>query len=64
MLSKNGVSTTIVKDQFNYEVFYSEILRGERVQWDYRDVTGKLHSGVSKTLELAKQSAAKFGYRE
>jgi hypothetical protein len=61
-LTKNGVSTTTKPGQFAYEPYNSAVLEGERVQWDYRDKNGKLHSGIAKTLEEAKAEARKFGY--
>jgi major membrane immunogen (membrane-anchored lipoprotein) len=66
-LTENGISTTTQKDQFQYEEFEGNIRNGKgtwMVQWDYRDANGKLHSGVAKTVEAAKQKAAQFGYKE
>lgn len=62
-LTKNGVSTTQGRDQFAYEKYYNKVLKRHIVQWDYRDANGQLHSGTAKTLEEAKEKAAKYGYR-
>jgi hypothetical protein len=64
-LIKNGVSTTTGKDQFNFEVFTTKIGRKPitRIQWDYRDSNGVLHSGVAKTILDAAKAAEKFGYK-
>ena len=51
------------RDCFQYEEFYSEILKGDRVQWDYRDKDGNLHSGITKTVEQAIERARDVGYR-
>lgn len=61
-MTKNGVSTTTSRDQFQCEEFYSDILKRTLFQWDYRDENGKLHSGVAKSLDAAGAAAAKFGY--
>lgn len=59
-LTKNGVSTT-KKGQFQYEEYYCSITKKTRVQWDYRDPTGKLHSGIVKDVASVKNIAAGFG---
>ena len=48
--------------QFQFEEFvpYRDFVT--RVQWDYRDEQGNLHSGIAKTIEAAKEAARKFGY--
>lgn len=56
-LTKNGVSTTKEKGIFAYEEYGP--VNKKRVQWDYRDRKGKLHSGVSKTLPAAMITAEK-----
>jgi len=63
-MTKNGVSTTKQPGQFQYERFYSRILRKYRYAWDYRDLKGELHSGIAKTLKEAKAKAAAFGYED
>ena len=66
-LTKNGISTTTTRGTFAYAVYYkqqslTDKYRGlppeQRVQWDYRDTSGKLHSGIARTLETAYQAAA------
>jgi len=63
-LTENGLSTTKDKDQFAYEIVHSSIVKRNVVYWDYRDVAGKLHTGTARTLDEAKNEAAKFGYKE
>ena len=66
MLTKNGISTTRQTGQFAYEVYFLpqsrvDEYRGKplerRIQWDYRDMNGKLYSGVVETIGQAKQAA-------
>ncbi len=64
MITENGVSTTTERGQFQCERFYSCFSRSWLVQWDYRDQAGKLHSGVSRSIEAAKKAAAKHGFKE
>ena len=61
-MTKNGVSTTTSRGQFQCEEFYSDVLKGTRFQWDYRDENGELHSGIVKSYDAAVAAAAKFGY--
>lgn len=61
-MTERGISTTEV-GQFRHEEYYSQVAKGKRVQWDYRDTKGILHSGIAKTLEEAKAKAAQFGYQ-
>lgn len=64
MINQNGMTTTTENGQFQCEGFNTK-LRGKNVrryQWDYRDSSGKLHSGVAKTEDEAKQKAVQFGY--
>jgi hypothetical protein len=61
-LTKFGISTTTEKDCLRYETFRPAWRRCERIQWDYRDATGELHSGIAKTLDDAKNAAREFGY--
>ena len=60
LTDKDGISTTKTPGQFAFVVYYSVALRGERVQWDYRDTNGMLHSGVAGTIEQAMQVAERF----
>lgn len=62
IMTKDGISTTISKGQFQCERFYSFVLKEYRFQWDYRDHRGELHSGVAKSFDAAIAAAAKFGY--
>lgn len=55
-LTENGVSTTKQNCTFAHEPFVSH--GRNYIQWDYRDSSGKLHSGVAKTLEEAYTRAA------
>lgn len=63
-LTANGVSTTKERNSFQYEKFTTKIGRKniERVQWDYRDKNGVLHTGIAKDFEAACLQASKFGY--
>ena len=63
MLNQNGITTTREADTFACEEFFSGPMRVRRIQWDYRDEEGELHSGIAKTVEEAKEKARKFGYR-
>jgi hypothetical protein len=49
----NGCSTTPA-GQEQYEKYYDNILRGTRVQYDYRTPEGKLFSCIAKSLEAAR----------
>jgi hypothetical protein len=68
-LTKNGVSTTTERDCFRYETYqrHRHLSRlyppVTRVQWDYRDAAGELHSGVARSVEQAKEAARRFGYK-
>lgn len=62
-LTKAGVSTTKERDVLRYDVFIGHRDR-ERVQWDYRDFGGNLHSAICNDLETARQQAARHGYIE
>jgi hypothetical protein len=62
MLTKDGVSTTKTVGSFRYEQFYSKSSHKWLFQWDYRDIAGDLHSGVSQSLEKAREAASLFGY--
>lgn len=44
------------------EAYSNRVQRKRLVEWNYRDVTGKLHAGVAKTYEAAVEQAAKHGY--
>jgi hypothetical protein len=62
-LQQNGVSTTRGRDVLRYDCFIG--FRGrDRVQWDYRDQRGNLHTAVCSTLEIAREQAAQYGYVE
>jgi hypothetical protein len=50
-LTENGVTTTQANGQENYEMFYSDVLRKNLVQYDYRHTNGELFSCVKPTLE-------------
>lgn len=63
-LTERGISTTRGMDQFATEPYWSSMMGGWMVSWDYRDKDGELRSGVSRTLEQAKKAASRFGYRE
>lgn len=60
-LTQNGISTTTEKNSFRYETM--KMFGKIRTQWDYRDSSGKLHSGIAKDLETAKIRASKYGYQ-
>lgn len=62
-LTENGISTTRTNGQFAFEQYRSPFT-GDFVQWDYRDQSGTLHSGVVRTLEQAKAAASRFGYND
>ena len=56
-LTESGCSTTKTPGTFRYEWFKFTAARGFRVQWDYRSTTGKLYSGIARTVEIAKEVA-------
>jgi len=62
-LSVNGVSTTTERDYFRCEVYKPVGLEDVRVQWDYRDASGELHTGVARDVLSAKAAARRYGYR-
>lgn len=41
--------------QEQWEVFYSQMSKDKRVQYDYRTPDGKLFSCIAKTLEYARK---------
>lgn len=61
-LSEHGVSTTTERDYFRCEVFKPVGLKGIRVQWDYRDAGGELHTGIAPDVDSAKTAARQYGY--
>jgi hypothetical protein len=65
MMTVNGVSTTTQRDQFQCEAFTTRIGRKSitKIQWDYRDRNGELHSGIAPTVLEATKAAEKFGYK-
>lgn len=64
-LTDNGISTTTELDSFKWQQYS---LRGKgggirtRIQWEYRDKSGALHSGVTHTLLDACMAARLYGY--
>jgi hypothetical protein len=50
----NGCSTCPQGGE-QYEEYYDRILRGRRVQYDYRTPEGMLFSCIAKTLEDARR---------
>lgn len=62
-MTEKGSSTTFNIGQFQCERFYSNAIRDYRFQWDYRDINGELHSGITKTQEAAIDNAKKHGYK-
>jgi hypothetical protein len=48
--------------EFQYEKFTAGLRRNPVIQWDYRDKEGELHTGIAKTVEEAREKAAKYGY--
>jgi len=63
VMTSGGVSTNHSNDLFTYNE-YEDYKKKIRVQWDYRDSKGKLHSGIARSLEDAKTCAAKHGFKE
>lgn len=59
---KSGVQgcSTCQPGQEQYEEFYSEIARANRVQYDYRTPEGKLFSTIAPTLEIARTRRDKW----
>jgi len=55
----NGCSTT-QSGQEQWEEYYSEVLRKNCVQYDYRLPTGKLFSCVAPTLNIARERRDKW----
>jgi hypothetical protein len=62
-LTVGGISTTKENGSFRWERFQS-VSGKTLVQWDYRDKSGFLTSGVCGTLEEAKKQATSLGWRE
>lgn len=52
--------STVQPGQEQHEEFYSPIIRGWRVQYDYRSHDGKLFSTVAKSLEQARERRDKW----
>jgi hypothetical protein len=52
----------IRNNSFKQEPYYSQITKELLVEWNYRDLKGELHTGISKSIEAAENSAATFGY--
>ena len=53
---------TINPDQFVCQDYFSDVIKKRLFQWDYRDRTGKLYSGVAVSYEKAVEGARKNGY--
>ena len=64
MITETGVSITRIPGQFQTERFYSAFYKRWMIQWDYRDMAGRPHEGVARSLGAAKKQAAKHGYKE
>jgi hypothetical protein len=60
-LQQHGVTTTTERDVLRYSTFRGYQDR-ERVQWDYRDSSGKLHSAICGDIFVARVQAARHGY--
>jgi len=63
-LTKDGVSGTRGVGEYRCEPYYSAVQHGWRWQWDYRDTTGRLWSGVAKTEVQARQEASRWSGEE
>ncbi len=62
-LQHNGVSTTKARDVLRYDC-YTGYQDKPRVQWDYRDRQGNIHTAICGNIETARQQAARYGYIE
>lgn len=62
-ITKNGISTTKSNDSFQYEEFHTTLNNLTKYQWDYRDINGILHSGISPSIQDAINNAKSFGYK-
>ncbi len=60
-LQHNGISTTIKCDILRYDVFTGHGGK-ERVQWDYRDKRGVLHTSICNDTATARTQAEKYGF--
>jgi len=56
-MTKNGVSTTTTPRTFKCERYKSSLSQTWKVQWDYRDSKGKLHTGIAASEEEARLEA-------
>lgn len=61
-LTEQGVSTTTERNSFKFEVYQPVGSKTTKVQWDYRDASGELHTGIACDLNYAKAAASAFGY--
>jgi hypothetical protein len=63
-MSRGGVSTCTDLDTLQYSKFTTRIGRKPvtRIQWDYRDKEGELHTGIATSIDRAMEEAAKHGY--
>lgn len=52
-ITEHGVSTTRTPGEFACEQFHSRIRRKPFYQWDYRDSSGELHSGIAMSRAAA-----------
>jgi hypothetical protein len=57
-----GISTTTLRSAFRYNTYYSHLAKKMLVQWDYRDIGGKLHSGVALSVSSAEKMAQAYGH--
>lgn len=55
MKTDRGGCSTCPAGQEWHETFYSDILKGQRVQYDYRTPDGKLFSCIARSLEQARE---------
>ena len=61
-LTVHGMSTTIERDSFQYEEYAPVGSLGTKIQWDYRDASGVLHTGIACDLDRARTAAREYGF--
>lgn len=56
MTGLNDRSITAERQVIRVEKYWSVLKKMDIVQWDYRDTGGRLHTGITESVELARKA--------
>lgn len=59
-MNANGITTTTTAGTERFDVYYSDVLRRELVQYDYRHTNGELFSCVAKSIDACRAKRDKW----